>query len=251
MINVKSSRELAIMREAGAIVQQVFDHVASLIRPGVSTLMLDQAAEKVITSFNAVPSFKGYMGYPATLCTSVNDTLIHGIPSNYRLIEGDIISVDVGVNLKGFHADAARTYFVGHVSDEAKRLVEVTERSFFEAMKVIRPGARVGDISYTIQSYVESFGYSLPPNYCGHGVGQMLHEEPQIPNLGRPGTGAVLQAGMTLAIEPMVNLGGKETKVLRDKWTVKTSDGRLCAHYENTVIVTASGVEIITLKQGG
>jgi methionyl aminopeptidase len=181
----------------------------------------------------------------------VNDTLIHGIPGGYVLKDGDIISIDVGVNVKGYHADAARTYLVGNVDDKAKQLVAVTEQSFFEAIKVIRPGAYVGDISSTIQTYVESFGYSLPEDYTGHGVGQNLHEDPQVPNWGRPQTGPMLKKGMTLAIEPMVHQGKKYTKVLKDEWTVKTADGSLCAHYENTVIITESGVEIITWKQGG
>lgn len=251
MIIVKSERELTFMREAGIIVQSVFSLMQTLIRPGVSTKTLDKEAEALIRRSDALPSFKGYGGFPATLCTSVNDTLIHGIPSGYVLKDGDIISIDVGVNVKGYHADAARTYLVGNVDDKAKQLVAVTEQSFFEAIKVIRPGAYVGDISSTIQTYVESFGYSLPEDYTGHGVGQNLHEDPQVPNWGRPQTGPMLKKGMTLAIEPMVHQGKKHTKVLKDEWTVKTVDGSLCAHYENTVIVTESGVEIITWKQGG
>jgi len=249
MIIVKSERELTFMREAGIIVQSVFALMQTLIRPGVSTQTLDAEAEALIRHADALPSFKGYGGFPATLCTSVNDTLIHGIPSSYRLKEGDIISIDVGVNVKGYHADAARTYLVGNVDNKIKKLVEVTEQSFFEAMKVVRPGVYVGDISHAIQTYVESHGYSLPEEYTGHGVGQNLHEDPQIPNWGRPLTGPMLKKGMTLAIEPMVHLGKKHTKVLRDEWTVKTVDGSMCAHYENTVIVTERGVEIITWKK--
>jgi methionyl aminopeptidase len=249
MIIVKSERELTFMREAGIIVQSVFALMQTLIRPGVSTQTLDAEAEALIRHADALPSFKGYGGFPATLCTSVNDTLIHGIPSGYRLKEGDIISIDVGVNVKGYHADAARTYLVGNVDNKIKKLVEVTEQSFFEAMKVVRPGVYVGDISHAIQTYVESHGYSLPEEYTGHGVGQNLHEDPQIPNWGRPLTGPMLKKGMTLAIEPMVHLGKKHTKVLRDEWTVKTVDGSMCAHYENTVIVTERGVEIITWKK--
>jgi methionyl aminopeptidase len=251
MIVVKSERELNIMREAGKIVQAVFDLMQEMIAVGVTTKALDQAAETLIRRFNALPSFKGYGGFPASLCTSVNDTLIHGIPSDYRLKDGDIISIDVGVQFQGYHADAARTYLVGNVDDKIKKLVAVTEESFFKAMDVIRPGAYVGDISHTIQTYVERHGYSLPEEYTGHGVGQTLHEDPQVPNWGRPHTGPMLKKGMTLAIEPMVNLGKKKTRVLKDEWTVKTVDGQWCAHYENTIIVTDSGVEIITLKQGG
>lgn len=249
MIVVKSERELTFMREAGIIVQSVFALMQTLIKLGVSTQTLDAKAEALIRQADALPSFKGYGGFPASLCTSVNDTLIHGIPSGYRLKDGDIISIDVGVNVKGYHADAARTYLVGNVDTKIKKLVEVTEQSFFEAMKVVRPGTYVGDISHTIQTYVESHGYSLPEEYTGHGVGQNLHEDPQIPNWGRPLTGPMLKKGMTLAIEPMVHLGKKHTKVLRDEWTVKTVDGSMCAHYENTVIVTESGVEIITWKK--
>jgi methionyl aminopeptidase len=253
MIILKSPREVTMMREAGRMVAKTLDYLGSLVKVGVSTQDLDDAAVKMIASFNATASFKGYGGYPASICASVNDTLIHGIPSKKVILkDGDLIKIDIGIQYNGYHADAARTYWVGNVDNRIKQLVEVTTASFFEAFKVIRPGIQVGDISHTIQSYVEKHGYSLPEDYTGHGVGQNLHEDPQIPNFGRPGTGPILKAGMTLAIEPMVNLGKKETKVLADGWTVKTKDGQWCAHYENTVVITATGAEILTLEnQGG
>jgi methionyl aminopeptidase len=252
MIIVKSPREVTVMREAGRMVAKTLNYLGSIIKPGITTMALDEAAAKMITSFKAVASFKGYGGYPASICASVNDTLIHGIPSNQEILkDGDIIKVDIGIQYKGYHADAARTYLVGNVGDRIKQLVDVTTASFFEAFKVIRPGIQVGDISHTIQAYVEKHGSTLPEDYTGHGVGQNLHEDPQIPNFGRPGTGPILKTGMTLAIEPMVNLGKKETRVLKDGWTVKTKDGKWCAHYENTIVITDSGAEILTLEEGG
>jgi methionyl aminopeptidase len=248
MIIVKSPREITMMREAGRMVAKTLDYLESLIAVGVTTQQLDDAASKMIASFDAVASFKGYGGFPASICASINDTLIHGIPSKKVVLkDGDLIKIDIGIQYKGYHADAARTYWVGNVDNRIKQLVAVTTASFFEAFKVIRPGIHVGDISHTIQTYVERHGMSLPEDYTGHGVGQNLHEDPQIPNFGRPGTGPILKAGMTLAIEPMVNLGKKQTKVLADGWTVKTVDGTWCAHYENTVVVTEQGSEILTL----
>jgi methionyl aminopeptidase len=252
MIIVKSPREVTMMREAGRMVAKTLAYLGSLVKVGVTTQQLNDAAEKMITSFGAKASFKGYGGYPASICASVNDTLIHGIPSKKEILkDGDIIKIDIGIHYNGYHADAARTFLVGNVDTRIQKLVEVTTASFFEAFKVIRPGIQVGDLSHTIQSYVEKHGYSLPEDYTGHGVGQNLHEDPQIPNFGRPKTGPILKAGMTLAIEPMVNLGKKETKVLADEWTVKTKDGTWCAHYENTIVVTATGAEILTLEQHG
>jgi methionyl aminopeptidase len=252
MIIVKSPREVTMMREAGRMVAKTLVYLGSLVKVGVTTQQLDDAAAKMIASFGAKASFKGYGGYPASICASVNDTLIHGIPSKKEILkDGDIIKIDIGIHYNGYHADAARTFLVGNVDTRIQKLVEVTTASFFEAFKVIRPGIQVGDLSHTIQSYVEKHGYSLPEDYTGHGVGQNLHEDPQIPNFGRPKTGPILKAGMTLAIEPMVNLGKKETKVLADEWTVKTKDGTWCAHYENTIVVTATGAEILTLEQHG
>lgn len=252
MIIVKSPREITMMREAGRMVAKTLDYLGSLIKVGVTTQALDDAASQMIASFSAKASFKGYGGYPASICASVNDTLIHGIPSSKVVLkDGDIIKIDIGIQYNGYHADAARTYLVGNVDNRIQKLVEVTTASFFEAFKVIRPGIQVGDLSHAIQTYVERHGYSLPEDYTGHGVGQNLHEDPQIPNFGRSGTGPILKKGMTLAIEPMVNLGKKQTKVLADGWTVKTSDGSWCAHYENTIVITDTGAEILTLEQGG
>lgn len=232
------------------IVSQILEHLATLCKPGVSTRQLDKAAEQMFQRLHAVPSFKGYQGYPASICTSINDTLIHGIPSDQKLKDGDIISVDVGGYYKGYHADAARTYFVGNVSAEAKKLVEVTEASFFEALKVIRPGVPLSNIGHAIQTYVEAHGFSVPRDYTGHGIGQELHEDPQVLNFGPLNQGPLLKVGMTLAIEPMVNMGTYHTKVLDDEWTVKTADGRWAAHYENTIAVTAQGAEILTMHGG-
>lgn len=251
MIIVKSSRELAIMREAGAIAAHILQELGHHVRVGISTQELDTLAERLIRTASATPSFKGYGGFPASICASINQTLIHGIPSSTRLKDGDILKIDLGVYYKGYHADAARTFLVGNVDDKVRHLAEVTEASFFKAIELIRPGVHLGDISHAIQTYVEAHGMSLPEDYSGHGVGQNLHEDPQIPNWGQPGTGPRLKAGMTLAIEPMVHLGRKETQVLSDGWTVVSVDGSMTAHYENTVEVTETGVRILTLNLGG
>ncbi len=239
------------MQEAGKIAAHILEELGRRVQIGVTTKELDTLAERLIRAASATPSFKGYGGFPASICTSINQTLIHGIPNETRLKDGDILSIDLGVYFKGYHADAARTFMVGNVDDRIRKLVDVTEASFFKAMEIIRPGIHLSDISHTIQTYVESHGMSLPEDYSGHGVGQNLHEDPQIPNWGQPGQGPRLKAGMTLAIEPMVHLGKKETKVLRDGWTVVSVDGSMTAHYENTVEVTETGVRILTLNQGG
>ncbi len=248
MIIVKSPREIDLMRSAGAIVAEVLDAVGEQCRVGATTKELDELAERIIRERGATPSFKGYGGFPSAICASVNDTLIHGIPSGYRLKEGDLVKIDVGANYKGYHGDAARTFIVGLGSALARRLAQVTKESFFEALKIVRPGVHLSDIGHTIQAYVESRGFSLPRDYTGHGVGRDLHEDPPIPNFGPAHQGPLLRPGMTLAIEPMVNAGRHETKVLADGWTVKTIDGKLCAHYENTIVVTESGYEILTLR---
>jgi len=247
VIIVKSSREIALMRSAGAIVEEVLDTIEKTIKPGVTTHELDELAEAIMLGHGATPSFKGYGGFPYAICASVNDTLIHGFPSKKPLQEGDLVKIDVGANYKGYHGDAARTFIVGKGSPLARKLLEVTRNSFFEAVKVIKPGAYLGDVSNAIQVYVESRGFSLPRDYTGHGIGRDLHEDPAIPNYGLAHTGPLLRPGMTLAIEPMVNAGRHETKVLADGWTVKTVDGKLCAHYENTIVVTESGYDILTL----
>jgi len=248
VIIVKSPREIALMREAGAIVAAVLEEVGTHCVPGVTTRKLDAIAEEIILKHGALPSFKGYGGFPAAICASVNDTLIHGIPNDYVLKDGDIVSIDVGANHKGYHGDAARTFLVGNVRPALRRLVQTTQESFFQALKVIRPGARLGDVSHAIQAYAESRGYSLPRDYTGHGIGRDLHEDPAIPNFGETNTGPLLRPGMTLAIEPMVNAGRHQTKVLDDGWTVKTADGKPCAHYENTIVVTEAGYEILTCR---
>lgn len=249
MISLKSEREISLMIEAGRIVNLVLTELEKMCLPGVKTIELDRQAEKIIISQGATPSFKGYGGFPGSICTSINDTLIHGIPGSTRLKEGDIISLDVGANYKGYHGDAARTILVGEVKESAKKLVEVTKLSFFEGIKHVKDGAHLGDVSHAIQTYVESFGYGIVRDYVGHGVGRALHEDPQIPNYGNAGQGLILKEGMTLAIEPMVTEKSPETYVLDDEWTVKTVDKGLTAHYENTLLVTKDGYKLLTLDE--
>lgn len=251
MIVIKSQREIELMRVAGSIVAEVFKTLKPMIKPGVSTYELAEAAEKVILSRGAIPTFKGYNGFPGTICISVNDTLIHGIPSKKIILrDGDIVSLDVGATYQGYCGDACRTYPVGICKESALRLIKVTEESFFEAIKLVKHGALLGDISATIQEYNEKHGYSIPRDYTGHGIGRHLHEDPQIPNYGKRGNGPVLQKGMCLAIEPMVAEGKHHTRVLNDDWTVKMKDGKLGAHYENTIVVTETGCEILTTYEG-
>ena len=246
MITSKSKREIDLMRKAGEIVALAHQAVAEVIRPGITTGELDRIVEKVIREHQATPSFKGYNGFPAAICASVNEVLVHGFPSKYALKEGDIISVDIGACYKGYHGDSAWTYAVGEVSEEAKHLMEVTKQSLYEGLKMVKAGVHLSDISNTIGEYVYSYGYSVPYEYTGHGIGANLHEDPAIPNYGPKGKGPILKAGMTLAIEPMVHRGKPFTKVLDDNWTVVTKDGSLAAHYEHTVLVTEEGYEILT-----
>ena len=246
MITSKSKREIDLMRKAGEIVALAHQAVAEVIRPGITTGELDRIVEKVIRDHQATPSFKGYNGFPAAICASVNEVLVHGFPSKYALREGDIISVDIGACYKGYHGDSAWTYAVGEVSEEAKHLMEVTKQSLYEGLKMVKAGVHLSDISNTIGEYVYSYGYSVPYEYTGHGIGANLHEDPAIPNYGPKGKGPILKAGMTLAIEPMVHRGKPFTKVLDDDWTVVTKDGSLAAHYEHTVLVTEEGYEILT-----
>lgn len=248
MIIVKSAREIELIRTASKVIAKVFNDIKPFIRPGVSTLEIANEAERIIRENDCIPTFKGYGGFPGAICVSVNDTLIHGIPSSKIILkEGDIVSLDVGATYKGYCGDACRTFAVGTVTERAKRLIQTTEESFFEALKVIKPGARVGDISHAIQKYNEERGYSLPKNYTGHGTGRHLHEDPNIPNVGISGTGPLLQKGMTIAIEPMVAEGRPDTRTLSDEWTVKMKDGKLSAHYENTIVITEDGYEILTM----
>ncbi len=247
MISIKSGSEINKMRASGKIVAGTFKELEKHITAGITTKELDKIAYDYILSQGARPSFLNYHGFPGSICASLNDVVIHGIPDKTKLKDGDIISIDIGAVLDGYHTDAARTYTVGEVSDEAKRLIEATRQSFFEGIKYARHGERLFSISATVQDYIESNGYSIVRGYCGHGVGRELHEDPEIPNYGNFGHGIRLCKGMTLAIEPMVNQGRYETKVLSDGWTVKTKDGSLAAHYENTILVTDAEPEILTL----
>ena len=250
MIVCKSESELQLMREAGRIVAETHRLLAKAIRPGVTTKQLDQMAEEFIRSQGAIPSFKGYNGFPASICASVNEELVHGIPSDRKLKEGDIISIDIGAQFEGYHGDSAWTYPVGEVSETARRLLEVTERSLYAGLAKAAPDERLYTISHAIQQVVEEAGFSVVREYVGHGIGQNLHEEPQIPNYGLPNRGPRLKPGMTLAIEPMVNAGERYVKVLDDHWTVVTMDGSLCAHFEHTIAITPDGYEILTISKG-
>ena len=246
MIALRSPREIELMRRAGRITAQARKLAGEMVRPGVTTKEIDKAVEKFIRSQGAVPSFLNYQGYPASVCLSVNDEVIHGIPGKRKLEEGDLVSVDVGAYIGGFHGDCAATFPCGKVSDEAAKLIKVTRQSFFEGIRFARPGYRVSDVSHGVQSYVEQFGFSVVRDYVGHGVGVQLHEAPEVPNYGEPGHGPRLMAGMTIAVEPMVNMGDWQVKVLSDGWTVKSRDGSLSAHYENTILITEGDPEILT-----
>ena len=250
MIAIKNERELECMRQACKITAAARALAGELVKPGVSTKAIDRAVHDYIVSQGAKPSFLNYNGFPASACISVNDVVIHGIPGGYILNEGDIVSVDVGAFYKGFHGDCAATYACGAISTEAQRLIDVTKQSFFEGMKFATRGARVQDISHAIQTYVESNGFSVVRSFVGHGVGRQLHEEPEVPNYGNPGRGPRLLPGMTLAIEPMVNVGTYEVRILKDGWTTVTADGKLSAHYENTVLITDGEPEILTVTEG-
>lgn len=247
MIVIKNDSEIEYMRQSGVITARTLDMIQEVIKPGVTTGLINNLAEKFIIEQGAVPAFKGLYGFPATLCISVNDEVVHGIPGKRVLDEGDIVSIDCGAVINGFYSDAARTYPVGTVSKEAQRLIDVTKQSFFEGIKFARIGNRLEDISHTIQAYVEGNGFSVVRDYVGHGIGRAMHEDPQVPNYGKPGRGVRLVKGMCLAIEPMVNMGGYRVKALSNEWTVVTVDGSLSAHYENTVAILDDGPEILTL----
>jgi methionyl aminopeptidase len=246
MINCKSEAELNIMRQAGRIVAETHRMLARHIQPGVTTMQLDHLADTFIRSQGAIASFKGLYGFPASICASVNNELVHGIPSERTLAEGDIISIDIGAQYKGFHGDSAWTYTVGDVADDVRKLLNVTERSLYAGLEQAKPDARLYTISHAIQKCIEDEGFSVVREYAGHGVGRELHEEPQIPNYGPPGQGPRLMPGMVLAIEPMVNAGERYVKTLEDDWTVVTIDGSLCAHFEHTIAITEDGYEILT-----
>lgn len=246
---IKSNEEIEIMRLAGRINALALDTVRKLIRPGITTAELDAAAESVILDQGGIPTFKGYPGpypYPATITVSINEELVHGIPGKRILKEGDIVSVDCGTTYQGFVADSAFSAGVGSISEKAKKLLDVTENALYEGIKQMNPGNRIGDISAAIQTYVEKFGYQVPREYSGHGVGRQMHEAPQVPNYGKPGRGLALRPGITLAIEPMTLAGTYRTRVLPDQWTVVSADGSLTAHHEHTVAVTENGPKILT-----
>lgn len=246
MIICKSETELGFMREAGRIVAETHRLMAQSIKPGVTTGELDQLADKYIRSQGAVPSFKDYNGFPYSICASVNEELVHGFPGKRKLNEGDIITLDIGAEYRGFHGDSAWTYPVGEISEEAKKLLEVTEGSLYAGLALVKPDVRLFTISHAIQQFIEAAGFSVVREYVGHGIGSDLHEEPQIPNYGLPDRGPRLKPGMVLAIEPMVNVGKRYVRTLEDNWTVVTVDGSLCAHFEHTVAVTPDGMEIFT-----
>lgn len=248
MIILKTAEEIAVLREAGRIVARCLEILAEAIRPGITTGELDAIAEAFIRKSGGIPTFKGYFGYPASICTSPNDVVVHGIPGPRVLKDGDIVSIDVGVTYKGFVGDAAYTWPVGRVSEAARKLLRVTEEALHAGIAQARPGNRLGDISHAVQAHVEAHGFSVVRDYVGHGVGRRMHEEPQVPNFGPPGKGPVLAAGMVLAIEPMVNAGGHEVFTDRDNWTVRTRDGKLSAHFEHSVAITEDGPEILTLR---
>lgn len=247
-VTIKSPREIELMREAGKILARTHDELAEFVKPGISTWDIDQKGEEIIRSFGCIPSFKNYNGYPASICVSVNDEVVHGIPRReHYLQDGDIVSLDAGVIYKGYHSDAARTHGVGEISGEAKKLIEVTKQSFFEGIKLAKPGNHLNDISFAIQNYVENFGFGVVRDLVGHGIGSHLHEDPEVPNFARRRKGIRLQPGMTLAVEPMINAGKYDVVWLDDDWTVVTKDGSLSAHYENTILITEDGPEILSM----
>ena len=249
-IEIKSTREIELMTESGRILEIVHKELEKVLRPGMSTLDIDRLGEEIIRSYNCIPSFLNHNGYPASICVSVNEEVVHGIPSSKRILkDGDVVSLDAGVIYKGYHSDAARTHGIGEISKEAKKLIEVTRQSFFEGIKYAKEGNHLFDISNAIGTYAESFGYGVVRDLCGHGVGTKLHESPQIPNYVMNRRGVKLKAGMTLAIEPMINMGTWEVDWLDDEWTVVSRDRSVSAHYENTVLITDGEPRLLTLTE--
>ncbi|MCI8991765.1 MAG: type I methionyl aminopeptidase [Eubacterium sp.] len=247
-VSIKSAREIELMRAAGKILAKVHQDLGKQLKPGMSTLEIDKTGDEMIRSFGCIPSFKDYNGYPASICVSVNDEVVHGIPSAHRFLqEGDIVSLDIGVIYKGYHADAARTHGIGEISEEAQLLIERTRQSFFEGIQYAEEGNHLYDISNAIASYCDRFGYGVVEDLVGHGIGSRLHEDPEIPNFHQDRRGLKLRSGMTLAVEPMVNAGRLDVEWCEDDWTVVTEDGSLSAHYENTILITAGRPEILTL----
>ena len=249
MIIGKSKRELEKMRAAGQLVGQVLAHLRTLVAPGVTTMDVDRAAEQMIRDAGALPTFKGYNGFPYSICASVNEQIVHGFPSNYKLKDGDIFSIDVGVTLEGFVGDTATTVPVGNVTADRLKLIQITQECLERAIEQCRPGKHLGDIGWAVQEHAEANGYSIVRDYVGHGIGRRMHEDPQIPNYGRPGLGPKIKSGYVFAVEPMVNLGSYHTKVLSDGWTVVTVDGQPSAHVEHTIAITDDGPEVLTLVQ--
>lgn len=249
-VTIKSTSEIELMEEAGRLLEIVHKEMEEAIKPGISTMDINRLGEKVIRSLGCVPNFLNYHGYPASICVSVNDEVVHGIPNKHHILrEGDIVSLDAGLIYKGYHSDAARTHGVGVISKEAKQLIEVTKQSFFEGIKFAKSGHHLHEISQAIGNYAEQFGYGVVRDLVGHGIGRNLHEEPQIPNFAQKRKGLRLQPGMTLAIEPMINIGRPEVEWLDDNWTVVTADGTLSAHYENTILITEGEPKILTLSK--
>lgn len=247
-VSIKSEREIELMRQAGKILAKVHDELGKAIRPGISTLEIDQLGERLIRGFDCIPNFLNYHGYPASICVSVNEEVVHGIPRKDRILQkGDIVSLDAGLIYKGYHSDAARTHLVGEVDGKVRKLVEETKNSFFAGIKMARPGNYLFDISNAIDAYISQFGYGIVRDLTGHGIGTNLHEDPPIPNFAQRRKGIKLQPGMTLAIEPMINLGRADVEWLADNWTVVEEDGLPSAHYENTILITDGEPEILTM----
>ncbi|MCI8460251.1 MAG: type I methionyl aminopeptidase [Bacilli bacterium] len=246
MITIKSEREIELMRKAGMLVSKMHEFIKPYIKEGITTKELDRLCEDFIVSNDAVPSCKGFEGFPATLCTSINEEVVHGIPGNRKLKNGDIITIDVVIGYKGYQGDAAWTYAVGDVDDDKKYLMEHTEKSLYEGLAMVKPGNRIGDISYAVQKYAEEHNLGVVRELCGHGIGREMHEDPEVPNYGIPNTGPRLKPGMVICIEPMLNFGHRDVYLLDDNWTVITADGSPAAHYEHTVLVTEEGYEILT-----
>ncbi len=246
MTAIKTNNEISLMKKSGSILKLVRQSLMAAAKPGITPLELDKISHKIILENNAKPSFLGYGGFPATICSSVNEVLVHGIPNNTPLQEGDIISIDMGVCYQGYHSDSAFTIAIGTISNEAKKLIAVTKQALDVGLSVVKDNIRTGDIGYAIQRFVEARGYHLPKDYTGHGIGLELHEEPYIPNWGSKGTGPLLKAGMTIAIEPMVQIGTDQTETMKDNWTVKSLNRKITAHFEHTLLVTKDGYELIT-----
>lgn len=249
MIKIKSQREISLMREAGRIVAVCHQEIAKMIKPGITTIEIDALVESVIRDNGATPSFKHYHGFPASICASSNDCVVHGIPNRTKLKDGDIIAIDIGADYKGYHGDSAWSYAVGNISKEDKLLMQVTEESLFVGLEQAKVGNRLSDISNAIEMFVKPYGFGIVEEFTGHGIGSDLHEDPPIPNFGQKGLGPILKEGMTLAIEPMVNAGTKRVKILPDGWTTKTVDGANSAHYEHTILITKDGYEILTTTE--